>query len=163
LSDVVDLGQALLDKIGPLDGIDGAQVATAKRLQDFLNSKLGAGTVTVTVAPTDIRFAFTYTDTFAKTFPLGFDLGGALGGLVSLNADGQLSVAASASVNLGLGITTAAGDIPILDRVFLTADTPNEVQVTATANVGYDLDNDGDLTDPGEAAPLNFKVGVGPV
>src|SRR5262249_46045358 len=38
-----------------------------------------------------------------------------------------------------------------------------EISVSASADAGYDLNDDGDLTDAKEGAPLNFKASVGPL
>ena len=127
LGDVIDLGQALADKFGNLGGMQGAQVATAKLLQNWLNSKLTPVTVLVIVNPGDIRFNFSYTKSYQHLFPLSFDLQG-LGSLVTLNAAGNLNVSRrTLTANFGLGINTTAGDVSILDRVFLDAAGANEI------------------------------------
>ena len=170
LSDVVDFGQALVQKLDgdpvtpELDGIQGSAVGAAKQLQDFINSKInpsnnpGGPFVTVAVNPGDIRFAFAFDASFDKTFPFSFDLGNSLG-LVSAGAGGGIAVSAKARVGLNLGFATAAG-LDLEDRIFLGSAGADEISVTATASAGYDLNDDGDLNDAGEAQPIDFNASV---
>lgn len=168
ISDLLDLGQALLEKLQPTGTPAAAtlDVATAQKLADFLNRKIapnGPPVVSkITVTPGDIRFQFSFSKTITPiVFPFAFDLGNSKS-LVS--ASGQLSLQGSATITLTLGISTAA-NTALLDRVFFdtTVGANNQpasgVQINVTANAGYDLNNDGQA----DTAPLNFTAGVGPL
>ena len=159
LSDIMDIGQALSDKFGALGGMQGSQVATAKLLQNWLNSKLAPVTVQIIVNPGDIRFNFNYSKSYTTSLPISFDLQG-LGSLVTLNSAGNVNVSADFTANLGLGINTTAGDISILDRVFLDASSPNEIVAHASVDAGYDLNDNGNTSDTGESGALNFSAGI---
>jgi autotransporter-associated beta strand protein len=173
VSDLVDLGQMFLHQIGSPDdpnNVGIASVATAQKLQDFINRKLDPdptddvvpNVVTITVTPGDIRFTFTFTRGLETplSFPFALDLGDNLG-LVNFSGDGEVEVDADATFTLTLGVSTATGPgIDFLDRVFLvTEDNASHVEVHATANAGYDLDGDGVQ----DTVPVTFQASVGPL
>ncbi|HEV8293382.1 MAG TPA: calcium-binding protein, partial [Tepidisphaeraceae bacterium] len=158
VADLVNLGQSLSGS----DALGGAtlnQVLTAQGLADYLASKFPGLTPVVNLTPNDIRFTFRYQHNFDPVLvPLGFQLSDTLG-LVNADANGQLSVTTGITANVKFGLTTAAGDIPIYDRVFFDTSASNEIHVDATANAGYDLDAPFDPATPG----LNISLGVGPL
>src|SRR5262249_7982400 len=66
---------------------------------------------------------------------------------------------AGLNVSVPLVIRTTAG-LALGDRVYLDTSGTNEITVTASANAGYDLNNNG-VIDPNEGTPLNFKANLG--
>src|SRR5262249_47143052 len=67
---------------------------------------------------------------------------------------------------LTLGISTATDTtLGLLDRLFFDTTVNSSgvpasgVQITASANAGYDLDGDGNA----DTTPLNFSAGIGPL
>lgn len=157
LSDLVDLSQDIADKLQNLDSEDPSQFATAKSLQNFFNDK--SIPLTVVSSPSDIRFLFNDSFTWSKILPLSFDVGASLGGLVSINSSGQLMIGGTASINTGFGFLTSAGNLSLPDRVFFDASPTNEISITAQANIGYDLNNDGTV----EASPFDLTASFGPL
>jgi hypothetical protein len=164
LSELVDLGQSFVEKLGLEQGVPS--LGTAQALEDFLNSRFPSGlAVKVVVNPGDIRFTFKYADSFSKQVPFAFDLNDTLAGLVHLDGNGQLALHLKPEAQLTLGFTTAGGNVPFLERVFLAAggDTGSWFDITATANAGYDTNDDGVLTPETEGQPIDLNASLGPL
>jgi hypothetical protein len=170
VSDLLDLGQAFLAKIGsPSDPtqVSEGQESTAQKLADFPNQKLAPNAppvVSVIVTQGDNRFRFSFTKSFDTNLPFSFDLGNDRG-LVDLSGSGQIAVHGDATVTLTLGLSTASDPtLGLLDRVFLDTTVSQDgkpasgVQVNLTANTGYDLDGNGTA----DTAPVQFVASVGP-
>ena len=160
LSDLIDLGSDIATKLGNLDSADPTQFATAKGLQTFLTSH----GIPLTVTTSSSQISFQLSDSFAwsKTLPLDFNLGSALSSLVSISGNGQIGLSGMVTIGLGFGFLTAGGNLSIPDRAYFDT-TQSSISVTANADIGYDLNNNGNLNDPGEGQPLNLTVAVGPL
>src|SRR5262249_2664398 len=147
LSDLIDLGSDIASKLGNLDSADPTQFASAKSLQSFLTTH--GIPLTVKSSPSAITFQLSDSFSWSKTLPLDFNLGSALSSLVSISGNGQIGLSGMVTVGLGFGFLTAGGNLSIPDRAFFDT-TQSNITVTANADIGYDLNNNGNLSDPGE-------------
>lgn len=162
-SDLVNIGESLASRLGNPSGEDSRFFATAKALEDYLDSKIDSDPATdfvdILVSRDDIRFVFTYmTPSFTRTAPLSFELGGGRAFAPEVAGAGELVLNVSATVTLGLGVRTAAG-IPLAERIFLVADNaavPSDqktsFRVEGHANAGL-----------GAGQAFSFSATLGPV
>src|SRR5262249_44839552 len=112
LGELIDIGQEYANILG---NPDDTTTKTAQAVVDYLNPRLPVGSfVTAKVMPDAIEFSFSFTRTYAQPVPLQLNLN-ELGGAFSTDINGQINVSLTPTVNLTIGLLTAA-DVPIADR-----------------------------------------------
>jgi autotransporter-associated beta strand protein len=164
LSQLVDLGQTVLDELG-LGGSTRPKsddIGTAQKLQDFLNSKLGAGVVTVETQPGEIRFKFTFTKGLDFPVPFSFNVKNGL----SLTGSGTVNLHVDAGFTLTLGFRTGKNIASFLDRIFLAATPPgatpaadaSQLTINGSLNIGYDANAANPLNVAASIGPLNLRI-----
>lgn len=151
VSELIDLGAEFAKKFGTTDGADLGKLATAEGVELYLEQKLGVP-VTVKVTPGSVIFDFDFNAVVSKTLPLVLDLGGGKS-VVGVDANGSLTLSATTTVDIGLGLLTGNG-LSAADRTFLVTGPGSELAVSVKANVGYDTTGDGIA----DAAPFMATV-----
>ncbi|MEO6434973.1 MAG: hypothetical protein ABIP55_04330, partial [Tepidisphaeraceae bacterium] len=138
LSEIVDLGEEFATRIGLLDP-NG--VSTAKRLEEFLQFKLGDAlgdaAVIVTVAADAIQFNLGFKQDFEETLPISLNLGDTWG-LLKVEGGGVVDFVGSATANVTFGLLTGSA-IPLPKRLYLDTEgsDASNISVSGSANIGY--------------------------
>jgi hypothetical protein len=148
LSEFIDLGQTLLDK---LDQLDINRFATAQGLQDFLQDQLG-NFVGVAVKSDSIQFSLRFQQDLHESVPVSLNLGDQFG-LLKVEGGGVVDFNGTAAANVTFGLLTGAG-IPIAQRLYFDTDGADASKITISggANAGYS----GEANDDGFTATVKF-------
>ncbi|HEX8523269.1 MAG TPA: hypothetical protein VF669_13510, partial [Tepidisphaeraceae bacterium] len=157
LSDLVDLGQEFADRLGLLDP-NG--ISTAKKLEEFLQDRLGDKTklgstdgdsiVVVKVTPDAIQLSLTVDQKIHRTLPFSLDLGDKWS-VFEVQGAGSVDFNGFALGQLSVGVLTGA-NIPLAQRVYLDTDgaDASRITISGAANLGY-----------GAGSPFNASVKLG--
>lgn len=161
VSELVDLGETWTQTVGSPDS--ATSVATAQKLEAFINSKLGTvanpDVVDVIVQPGNMIFDFTIDRSIAEDFPLAFAVGNSGFGLVG---SGNITLSACAQLDLRLGISTVP-NVPLAQRLFLDTSTANEISINVQANAGYTTTLTSPCGSGTSSAPFDLSASVGPL